>query len=494
MISKIIKTLTKRKEKLKNRLDSSPYVSEAPVFSQQPLRFEMSERISAIHYGGLGFIRELINKIKLPELINESLSLLKIHQPYHESDHVLNLVYNFLCGGDCLDDLKLLRNNESYLNALQAKRIPDPTTAGDFLRRFGYDDILKLLKIMNQANRRVLEISSGGKKRRFGILDIDSTIQETYGECKEGMDMSYKGKWGFHPLVITEATTGLHIGLLNRPGNQVSQADARKWIDYAVSEIENNFETIYLRGDSAFSLTKNFDAWDENNIQFCFACNTTEAMVNLAKNLPKNSWKRIPKTRNISFTGKRKHNYKEEKVIKRNYANNRLFREDVAEFRYRPGKCKKEYRVIALKKTLKVTKGQLNLFNEDRYFFYITNIEDMSQEEVLEFIRQRCNHENKLEQLKNGVPSLKMPTADFNANWAYMIMGAIAWNIKSWFGLLYADAAKGAILIQMEFKRFLNSIIFIPCQILSSGRQTIYRFLNFNSWFLDSLKTIESLR
>jgi len=64
--------------------------------------------------------------------------------PYHESDHVLNIAYNVLSGGTCLEDIERLRNDETYMNALRADRIPDPPTAGDFLRRFSPDSILEL--------------------------------------------------------------------------------------------------------------------------------------------------------------------------------------------------------------------------------------------------------------------------------------------------------------------------------------------------------------
>ena len=87
-------------------------------------------------YGGIGAMRLLAQKLGLAEAIDRRLHLLKIHLPYHESDHVLNLAYNALCDGDCLEDLELRRNDEVFLDALGARRIPDPTTAGDFCRRF----------------------------------------------------------------------------------------------------------------------------------------------------------------------------------------------------------------------------------------------------------------------------------------------------------------------------------------------------------------------
>ncbi len=128
-----------------------------------------------------------------------------------------------------------------------------------------------------------------------------------------------------------------------------------------------------------------------------------------------------------------------------------------------------------------VSEGQMRLFGEYRYFFYITNIEDVSPVDLLKLIRGRCNHENKIEQLDNGVHALKMPVTEFMANWAYMTICMLAWNLKSWIALLLNDKKKSSKLIACEFKRFQNTIINIPGRILFTGRRIVYRFLNYNS-------------
>ena len=92
-------------------------------------------------YGGIGAIHQMVQKIGLVDELNDKLNLLKFHLPYHESDHVLNIAYNVLIGGVRLEDIELRRNDEVFLNALGAERIPDPTTAGDFTRRFSSSDI-----------------------------------------------------------------------------------------------------------------------------------------------------------------------------------------------------------------------------------------------------------------------------------------------------------------------------------------------------------------
>jgi hypothetical protein len=107
-----------------------------PMFSASNIQYELSDRTRAVSYGGIGLVHQLVGEIGLAEAIDRRLHLLKIHLPYHESDHVLNLAYNALCEGRCLEDIELRRNDETFLDALGTQRIPDPTTEGDFCRRF----------------------------------------------------------------------------------------------------------------------------------------------------------------------------------------------------------------------------------------------------------------------------------------------------------------------------------------------------------------------
>ncbi len=106
----------------------------------------------------------------------------------------------------------------------------------------------------------------------------------------------------------------------------------------------------------------------------------------------------------------------------------------------------------------------------------------MPAEEVIRFSHGRCNHENKIEQLKNGVRAMKNPAAEFIANWAYMVICSMAWNVKSWIALVTEDEETREKLIRMEYKRFRNCMINIPCQIIKTGRVIVYRILNYTPW------------
>jgi len=148
------------------------------------IHYELADRTRATAHGGIGAIHLLVRKLGLDRAINAHLGLLKIHLPYHDSDHVLNIAYNLLAGGTCLEHLELLRSDEAYLDALGARRVPDPTTAGDYCRRFDAAAIFRLQAIFNAIR---LEVWRRQPESFFdeAILDADGTMVETTGECKQ---------------------------------------------------------------------------------------------------------------------------------------------------------------------------------------------------------------------------------------------------------------------------------------------------------------------
>lgn len=469
------------------------------------IHYEIADRSRATVHGGIGAIHLLVKQLGLDQAINDGLGLLKVHLPYHESDHVLNIAYNLLAGGTCLEHLELLRSDEAYLHALGARRIPDPTTAGDFCRRFAATDIYRLQQIFN-AQRLKLWRQQPDAFFDEAVLDADGTMAETSGECKQGMDINHKGQWGYHPLVISLANTGEPLYVVNRSGNRPSHEQAPWYFDRSIALCRQaGFRRIRLRGDTDFTQTEHLDRWDRQGVKFVFGIDATKTLYALAGDLSPEAWKvlvRRPRYTVKTEPRQRPANVKQQVVEARQFEDIRLVKEHVAEFRYQPGKCKKTYRVVVVWKELDVYQGQKWLFDDARCFFYITNDEESTAEAIVADANGRCNQENLLAQLKGDVRSLTAPVDNLLSNWAYMVMGSLAWSLKAWAALGLPETGRWAArhreekrtLLRMDFRTFRAAVIRLPAQIITSGRRIVYRLLAWNPWQGVFFRLLDQLR
>lgn len=493
------------KSRIAKRLDKtqSPIVGVRPMMAASNIEYEVAERTHAIPCGGIGACHLLARHVGLIDAIDNRLHLLKIHMPYHESDHILNIAYNVLCGGSCLQDIELRRNDEHLLDALGAQRIPDPTTAGDFCRRFQESDIETLLDIFNDT-RLIVWAKQPESFFECAIIDMDGSLVETTGECKEGMDISYKGIWGYHPLVVTLANTGEVLGLINRSGNRPSHEKAAKEINRAVNVCSQaGFLKILLRGDTDFSQTEHLDRWNANpKVRFIFGYDAKDNLVKLAENLPTTAWRKLVRPARYQVQTqprKRPVNVKGQVVKERQYTTLRLESEEVAEFDYQPVACSQSYRLVVVRKHLNKLKGEQLIGKEIRHFFYITNERGWSSADIVFSANDRCNQENLVSQLKSGVRALRAPLNTLNSNWAYMVITGLAWNLKAWWALLLPESSQlqreeKQWVLRLEFKTFLNAFILLPCQIIRTGRKLIYRLLSWNPHLSTFFRLVDRLR
>jgi len=115
----------RRKRRIQKRLATRRWkIQPRPMCQASNIHYDVSDRVRGLGVGGIGALHLLARRSGLIERIDQRVHVLKRHLPYHESDHVLNIAYNLLCGGDCLEDLDLLREDEAYLDALGAAFVP----------------------------------------------------------------------------------------------------------------------------------------------------------------------------------------------------------------------------------------------------------------------------------------------------------------------------------------------------------------------------------
>jgi hypothetical protein len=430
---KIRRQLERGKQKIQERLEpfiggTEPREEGEPEISGPRPTYEIADRTQAIPCGGLAAIHQLVCTVGLPQLIDERLGILKRARPYQDSDHVLNIAYNVLCGGQVLDDIEHRRNDAAFLDMMGARAIPDPTTAGDFCRRFDADGIWRLMGLINEARLGVWERSDHDLAGETARIDADGSIVPTTGESKQGMDMSFKGVWGYHPLLISLANTGEPLFIVNRSGNRPSHEGAPAALDQAIDLCRRaDFKDILLRGDTDFSMTAHLDRWDEAGVRFVFGYDANESFVDRAENLHPGEYEELVRRANQQFAGKPR----------------------------------------AKQPPVKQERSSRNAATSTSALLPRTP------------------------QLKNGVRALRAPLNTLEANWAYMMMASLAWTIKAWCALLLPvtprwrerHEADQTRMLRMEFRTFLQSFVLIPAQVLFSGRRLIIRLL---AWRPDS--------
>jgi len=501
--------LAARKRQIEARLDKSKIGdSTQPMFRARNIDYDIAGRVRGLAYGGIGAMHLLARRLGLIDKIDQRLNILKLYMPYHESDHVLNFAYNALCNGTCLQDMELRRNDAVFLDALGARRIPDPTTAGDFCRRFTVAHINTLQDIYDEVRIGVWQQQPDSFFDQ-AILDVDGTLTETSGQCKEGMDIAYDGTWGYHPLVVSLANTREVMRLLNRSGNRPSHEGAAAALDQAMATcIRGGFRRVLLRGDTDFSQTEHLDRWhNDGRIHFIFGFDSRANVVAIAEKLPSRAWHKLTRPPHSQpRTGERwrPDNVKDRIVRARGFETLRLQSEEVAEFEYRPHACKHSYRMVVVRKHISREKGEACLpgLEEIRYFFYITNDWVSDAHDIVFTANDRCHQENLVQQLHHGVYALSARLDNLESNWAYMVMTSLAWNLKAWAALMLPETgrwqekyrAEKVWLLGLEFKAFVNALIAIPCQVVRQARRTLFRVLAYNPHQSILFRLVDALR
>ena len=338
------------------------------------------------------------------------------------------------------------------------------------------------------------------------MLDVDGTLVATGACCKQGVDIAYDGTWGYHPLIISLAHTGEVLGLVNRPGNRPSHEGAAEQLDLAILLCRGaGFRRILLRGDTDFTQTKRLDAWDAEGVLFLFGIDAMPNLKAIAEDLPASAWSPLGRPPQYTAHGPprtRPERVKDRIVRERGFETLTRIREDVAEVSYRPTACQGSYRLLIVRQTIAVEKGQTRLFDEIRWRFYLTNDRQGTPRGLVFKANDRCDQENLIAQLKGGAHALRAAVDNLVSNWAYMVMTALAWNLKAWWALsvpehprhkeAHREQKRG--LLRMEFKRFVNTIILMPCQIVRGGRRLLYRLLSWNEWQGVFLRVVYALR
>jgi len=273
----------------------------------------------------------------------------------------------------------------------------NPTTAGDFCRRFTRADIERLMDTVNETRLRVWKQQPDAFFDE-AFIDADGTLAPSGGVCKQGVDIAYDGTWGYHPLVVSLANTAEPLFLVNRSGNRPSHEQADVYFDKAAALCRRaGFKRVTFRGDTDFSQTRHLDRWDRAGHRFIFGIDAMANLVAIAEALPAEKYGALERPARYTIKTvprQARERHKERVVSERQFKTLKLLGEEVAEFGYRPVAREKPCRVVVLREKPTVEKGQSWLFEPDRFFFDITDDLTTPTSEVVCLANDRCDQEN----------------------------------------------------------------------------------------------------
>lgn len=425
--------------------------------------------------GGLALASRLLSKLGAHQVFAEHLRLLRVPKRYRDSDHLVAQVLSLFAGGSCLEDLARLQCSGPIRKLLGALSIPDPTTSGDFLRRFDEDQLAALDRAMDDLQRAAWKLSRGRQVRDLGIVDLDSHFHPVYGDKKEGTDFSYKGPLGYHPLIASLAGTGEVLRAINRPGNAPSAEGAAECLREIFPLLGERFRSVLVRGDSAFAKQSVYEACEDAGHHFAVVSPRQPNFVEIADGVPRRAWKpfRIVEEQPPKNRRKKRKEVRRRRCRERGKLDLRMKRQWVTEVDYRPARSSKTYRLIIRKQKIRVAGKDGSLFDEYRYRYVLSNLpKTVGTEEVVRLTYGRCDQEKVIEQLKNGVSAFRMPLGQKDANSAFLKIGALAHNLKAWLAQIVLPEE----CMRWEWKRFRYSFIYVAARVVRSARQLIVRF------------------
>jgi hypothetical protein len=460
--------------------------SPGAVLRLPKLHAEIDSRSEVTPYGGLMLVAELCRRFHVSKVIDRHVHVLKAHKPYHESDHVLALAMNLFVGGTCIEDLGNLQQSEAVRRLLGACRLPDPTTAGDFLRRFNSKALGDLRRANDEIQSRIWKKQrrlNRDKAHEWALIDLDGHTKKLYGHTKQGADFSRKGEWSYHPLLVSLANTGECLAIRNRPGNVRSSNGAAEVLTELLPRMRSHFARRLVRADSDFDRRDVRDACEAEGACFAFVGREHDARRATAAGVTEGDWKpfRTRAARHRAHAAsrpdyrrrKKKDNLRRRRARQRNYKELKLAEQWMAEVPWTPPDSDKTYRLVIRRQLIEHRKGQQFLFTQYRYRYVVTNLpRSVTTEQVLDLTYQRCDQENVIEQMGSGLAAWRMPVAEFDGNCAWLEIGRLAWNLAKWLALL----ALPEEVLRWEWKRFRQAWVYLAAQVITRSRQIWLRF------------------
>jgi hypothetical protein len=383
-------------------------------------------------FAGLKPLTDLAQRLGIIKDL-EALTVKKRRRGIPIVDFVMSLVSNFIVGGEHLTDLDELRQEGGTRSLLYDLQVPAPTTAGETLRKFTRGHIRQLERVLRAAFR-CSEAWIGGSEPI--TLDGDSSIFEVHGYLKEGARYGYRKVNGFHPLFAFWSERRLLVGARLRSGNRGSAHNAPDFLTECLGRLPAD-RPVRIRLDAGFYRREIVEYCLERGLAFSISAMQTTKLRRAIEAIDEGAWTRYGWEDDAQW----------------------------AEIRYRPQKWPRAFRML-IKRTPYYCGDQLVL---GRYFYaaVITNRRGAGPSLIRHHLA-RGGAENYIEEFKNGIGARTLPSQHFMANWAWLVIAQLAYNLVQWFKLLLLPTHQHSF----QIKKLRLLFFCVAARIIRSGRRT----------------------
>jgi hypothetical protein len=385
------------------------------------------EGVTLTSHSGAVLLKEFIDQLGVEEVLAEEVKVKRRQRGYTDAESLLMLAMNMILGGECLSDLNVMRGEAGTLELLGWDKCVAPTTAGEHLRKFDIGAYHDLVRALRQIAGKV----RGKQKSRSCTIDMDASIYEQCSKRKEGSRKTYNGKTGYHPLFAFWSEEGELLASHLMSGNCHPSSKAIYVLEEALKSVPEE-KKVNLRADSAFYSWEFIKRLEKEEIRYAITADLSKQLRAQIEKIGEQEWKRYAKG------------------------------VEVADFRYAPTN-QDEHRYLVKRIWFKDKKG----VGSYRYYAVVTNDEARSPRKLMKWALQRCNMENLIKEHKSGMRLEKMPTQKFFANYAYLLIGQLAYNLVVWFKRLILPNEYRTTTVETIRHRILN----LAGKIVRSGRQ-----------------------
>jgi hypothetical protein len=383
-------------------------------------------------HAGVVLVDELAKHLGIEQIVDEELHVKQRERGYTEGQAVTGLLYNLVLGGECLSDLEVLRGDPGTQELLAQEQVLAPRTAGEFLHKFDIGDIRDLQRVNLRVQQRVRPQQASASC----TIDLDSSIYEQVSTRKEGSTKAYNGEIGYHPLLAFWAEEGELLFSHLRRGSAHTCRTVGWFLRQTFKRVPPQ-AAVALRADSGF-YSKEVVQWCEaHHVRFTITADQTAPLLALIEALPDRAWTNLPEEYPVS---------------------------EVAEFRYQPARWAKAYRYVVKRQLAETKAGTLYW----HYHVFVTNDEATPALELEVWHLQHADMENRIKEHKSGLGLEKLPTGRFHANWAYLLIGQLAFNLLAWFKKLVLPTSYH----RATPKTIRHQILNLAGKIVHSARQS----------------------